>query len=381
MSHRSPISGLPLQPDTPWSLTDGRGERWPVVDGIVYLRVKRDALVRDALARLDAGRSDEALILLLADQDDMWGGEKADPERLRALVRDRDRLSFREAMDHLGFNGCGVYNAHRWSDPTFLAGLALLEAHWPDPAPRTAFELACGAGHYLRELCRRGVQATGADLVFSKLWLARHWIAGEGPTLVCFDPAAPWPTGRDTYDLVLCQDAFYFGDRKPAVVEALRALAGSGWVAVGHVRNADWPGLCQRAGVKAADIEKLFPRGVVYDDAELTRALVEARAPQPAVLRDLSRVQAFSLVFGPGLHCTPHPVTSGLSVPPDGVPLRRNPLYKGTLIQWPTDRYRNDFQPRVTYPLRTDAPEAAVCCPAVAQAARRRELVDLPERW
>jgi hypothetical protein len=380
MNHRSPVSGLPLQPDTPWSLSDGAGERWPAVDGIAFLRIGRERLAREALAHLDAGRRDEALVLLLADRDDLWNGAPADPLRLRALIRDRDRLSFREAMDHLGFNGIGTYNAHRWSDPTFLAGLALLEAHWPDPAPAAAFELACGAGHYLRELCRRGVKTTGADLVFAKLWLARHWVAGQAAELVCFDASAPWPTGRERYDLVLCQDAFYFLDNKPAVVEAMRALAGSGWVAVGHVKNADWPGLCGR-GVTAADIEKLFPRGVVYDDAELTRALADGRAPEPAQPRRLSKVQAFSLVFGPGLHCRPHPLSGGLALPPPGAPLRRNPLYQGGLIRWPTSRYREEFQPRATYPLRTDAPEVAVSGPAVAQAARRRELVDLPERW
>jgi hypothetical protein len=158
-------------------------------------------------------------------------------------------------------------------------------------------------------------------------------------------------------------------------------LAGRGWVAVGHVHNADWPGLCARQAVRPADIEKLFPRGVVYDDAELTRALVASRAPEPAAPRDLARVEAFSLVFGPGLHCKPHALDGGLALPPPGAALRRNPLYKGALVEWPTDRYRREYQPRATYPLRTDAPEFAVSCPAVAQAARRRELVDLPERW
>lgn len=381
MSYRSPISGLPLQPDTAWSLSDGAHERWPVVDGIAYLRVGRGDLVAEALGHLDAGRAEAALVVLLADHDDLWNGARADPERLRALVRDRQRLNFREAMEHLGFGGSALYFAHRWSDPTFLAGLALMEAHWPEPSPSTAFELACGAGHYLRELCRRGVQATGADVVFAKLWLARHWVAGEDVELVCFDASAPWPMGRETYDLVLCQDAFYFLENKPAVVDALRALAGRGWVAVGHVRNADWPNLCSGHAVRAADIDKLFPRGVVYDDAELTRALVAGRAPTPAAPRDLARVEAFSLVFGPGLHCRPHALHGGLILPPEGARLRRNPLYKGCLVDWPSDRYRQEYQPRATYPLRTDAPETAVSGPAVAQAARRRELLDLPERW
>jgi len=44
-------------------------------------------------------------------------------------------------------------------------------------------------------------------------------------------------------------------------------------------------------------------------------------------------------------------------------------------------RYQAEYAPRATYPPRTDAPERAMSGPAVAVWARRRELVDLPERW
>ncbi len=66
---RSPLTGEPLRADGQHSLADG-ARRWPVVDGIPYLRVGREDLADEALAALDAGDRDAALAVLLADQDD-----------------------------------------------------------------------------------------------------------------------------------------------------------------------------------------------------------------------------------------------------------------------------------------------------------------------
>ena len=63
---RSPISGAALVPDTPHSLS-AAGERWPVVDGIPYLRTGRETLAAEALAHLDAGCRDEALVAQLPE--------------------------------------------------------------------------------------------------------------------------------------------------------------------------------------------------------------------------------------------------------------------------------------------------------------------------
>ena len=88
---RSPVSGLPLAGDTPHSLAGGDGGRWPVVDGIAYLRTGREALVATVLGLLDDGREAEALTHLLADQDDWWTGPAADRERVADLVARRAR--------------------------------------------------------------------------------------------------------------------------------------------------------------------------------------------------------------------------------------------------------------------------------------------------
>lgn len=214
-----PRSGAPLRPDTPHSLSDG-ARRWPVADGIPFLRAGREDLAHATLARLDAGDREGALALLLADQDDWWRGPAVDPDALRDLVREQARLSLREAMRRLAWGPVADYFAHRWSDPTFLSGLALQQAHWN--TPRTAFELACGIGHHLRELSRCDVAVSGGDVVFAKLWIARHWVVPKA-TLVCFDAAHPWPVAPSRQDLVACHDAFYFLGPKAAILGQLRA--------------------------------------------------------------------------------------------------------------------------------------------------------------
>lgn len=367
--------------DTPHSVVDGAGRRWPVADGIPFLRLGREALAAEALARLDKGDREGALALLLADQDAWWRGDTADPAALSELVRRSAAMTLREAMRLLSWGPVADYFAHRWSDPTFLSGLALVEAHWREPA--TAFELACGIGHHLREWSRRGLRVAGADVVFAKLWIARHWVAPEAE-LACFDAGASWPLAPCPYDLVACHDAFYFLEPKPAILAKLRAHVApeKGVLAISHVHNRDWPNLSSGSAMTAAELASIFPDAALYEDAELTRALVERRAPHRAETpADLARVEAFSLAEGPGL-APARPVAGRLALPPEGAPLRRNPLYaeNGT-VSWPSERYAREYGPHATYPLRTDCPERAIANASTAAWALRREMVDLPERW
>lgn len=375
---RSPLSGLALTPDTPHSIA-AQGERWPVIDGIAFLRTGRDSLVTAALARLDAGEHDAALTLLLAEQDDWWGGPPAGPDRLETLVRERHALSFRAAMDLLGFGRVGDYLAHRWSDPTYLAGLALIEAHWAEPDQ--VFELACGTGPYLRELARRGVPCTGGDVVFAKLWLARHWVVGPNVELICFDAASPWPIEGRRHGLVLCHDALYFLEPKTAIAARLRAAtAAGGLLAVAHVHNSGYANFSSGAAMSVAELVSLFPQAVFYDDTELTTAMIEARAPRPQPAEALYAVEAFSLALGDSV--PPRPVIAGLALPPGGTLLRKNPLYGvDDRIAWPSERYREEYGAHATYPEHSQAPRAAHRVPATETSARTRELVDLPERW
>ncbi len=379
----SPATGAFLYRDTVHSLAaEGNpGERWPVVEDIPFLRADRAELAREAVARLDAGDEAGALVLLLADQD---GWARTSPpsgaDRAR-LVREVNGLSFRDACTLLGYGPVGTYFAHRWSDPTFLSGLALAEAYRAGSGP--IFELACGPGHFLAAFARAGVAVAGGDLVFSKLWLARRFLAPEA-RLVCFDAGAPWPLQDGAFPTVFCHDALYFLPEKAHVArECLRVAGPSGQVLVGHTHNQLVDNLSAGAPLAPAEYAALFGAATLYDDRELTAALVEARPPRPASAEALAAAPAVALAAGRAAAEAPRPVAAGLAVPPPGTRLRRNPLYEAGAVCWPSERYEREYGPLATYPMRTDAPDEAVAGAdaSVDALARRRVLVDLPERW
>ncbi len=128
----------------------------------------------------------------------------------------------------------------------------------------------------------------------------------------------------------------------------------------------------------AAEVAALFPDGIAYDDAELTRALAEARTPVAHPPRDLRSVEAFAVAAGPGLRPTPRPVRGGYALPPADALPRPNPLYADGAVRFPSERYAAEYGPLATYPRRFAEPGDDA---ARAAAVRSRALVDLPERW
>lgn len=295
MTFVSPLTGAPLRADTPYSLREPDGRRWPVIDGIAYLRAGSESRAQVAVAALDAQDERHALKTLLGENDRWWDGPAPEDAALDRLIDQRDRLSLREAMALLGYGRVGDYFAHRWSDPTFVAGLALIDAHWTGPS--TAFELACGIGHYLRELQRADVAVTGSDTVFSKLWLARHFVLQPEASLVCFDAEVPWPLVAHA-DLVLCHDAFYFFERKAEIARRLKA-ATEDVLLVGHVHNRDADNYSAGAAISLADLRDLFPGAHIYADEELTVADVEGRVPLSG--HAIERTEAFGIAWGRGV--------------------------------------------------------------------------------
>jgi SAM-dependent methyltransferase len=364
-----------LERDTPHSLA-APGERWPVVDGIPYLRTDSEGLVAVALDHLDAGCPDDALVALLTDQDAWWTGPATSFPELKQLVRERDTLNLREAMALLRMGPVADYFAYRWSDPTYLAGLALLEAHWTEPT--TAFELACGIGHYLRELTRRGVACVGADVVFSKCWLANNWVAPEADYIV-FDAGARWPVADAQYDLVMCHDAFYFLPDQDKVAAHLRSVvAADGTLAVTHVHNSGYWNGAKGPAKTAAEWQALFPDAAVYDEASLLDALLRADSPKPIGWVDDQEVEAFSLVEGGG---TARRLQGGIAMPAPGAQLIANPLLGATpghaTVAWPSARYRDEYGPGCFWANDDDSLDGRI----LRDPARLRRVVDLPERW
>ena len=235
--------------------------------------------------------------------------------------------------------------------------------------------MACGAGHYLRAFGGQAGAVTGCDLVFAKLWLARHYVA-PGATLLCFDAAAPWPLEDGAADLLFCHDAFYFLPDKSHVAAEMQRVAPR--ILVGHVHNALVDNLSAGAPLDPAGYAELFPGAALFDDRELTQSLIETRPPRPS--SDLATAPAIGWAMGAG---QPGPASGPLTMPPPGAKLRRNPLYVGGTIDWPSPRYEAEYAKLATYPAVTDAPEEAWAGASarVDALARRRVLVDLPEQW
>lgn len=369
----SPISGALLVADTPHSLA-APGERWPVVDGIPYLRTDSEGLVAVALDHLDAGCPDDALVALLTDQDAWWTGPATDLSELKRLVRERDTLTLREAMALLRMGPVADYFAYRWVDPTYLAGLALVEAHWN--APATAFELACGIGHYLRELSRLGVACLGADVVFAKCWLAKHWVAPAADYVV-FDASARWPIEGQRFDLTMCHDAFYFLPDQPVIADRLRgAVAPGGTITISHLHNVDYWNGSKGPARRWDEWAALFPDAAVYDERVLLHALLTAGAPAGQGWHEDQEVEAWSIVEPAA---SPRTVDGGVAVPAADATLRRNPLIDDRSghdnAAWPSPRWRDEYGPGCFWANRDDELGFS------ADPVRLRRVVDLPERW
>lgn len=329
--------------------------------GIPYCRSGRDEL-RAEVERADD--EDHALALLLTDRDDWASGPGPTVEDARRALQAE---TLRDAMDALRYGPVADYFAFRWSDPTYLSALALLDAH--SGGVDRVFELGCGIGHLLREGAQRQIAVTGADVVFSKLWLCRRFVCPEAE-LVCFDAADPFPVAED-FDLALCHDALHYLPGKEHVVSELRRLAPR--VVLGHVHNGAVENLSPGAALDVAGYAALLhhPRG--FDDRELAQALLTSGARAPERTPDeLARSPA--VAFVEGATAPVEPERSFATPVGDLDLLRPNPLLRDGLIRWPSPRYATEYGPDSAY-LTAPAPAEH------EELVRRRLLLDLPEAW
>ena len=367
--------GQPLRADSANTITDGE-RRWPIVAGIPWLRAGRDEVRERAVAALDAGDCDGAAVELLADADDWWDEPTPPNSQLRAAL---GTATLSQAVALLGLGRVGVYFQHRWSDPSWLAALALTAAH--PPGERQILDLACGAGHLLRHLALHGHRdLIGVDVVFAKLWLARRFVLPtDAPvSLVCADLTGPWPVPPPTRARhVSCHDALYFLPDKTGFVTTARRHAGPGGaVLLGHCHNARHPGGASGLPLDPEGWAALLPGARCYAEEELTAAAVAVRVPRSLDPPALADTEAVGLALD--LADTLPDLT--LLAPAAGTRLRPNPIYdcrqQPAVRRWPHEHWAAEYGPRAATYLPLHWEDLAV-----SEAMRRRLLLDLPERW
>ncbi len=343
-----------------------------MVDGIAYLRPKHS--VREAAVHLiQQGQPEEALVVLLQDQDPFAPLLPPEADTLRDLLGNPD-VNLRTALQALNYGPVADYFAHRWATPTFLSGLALLQLTANVAQP--VVEVACGMGHFLRTLEFNGVATAGLDLVFSKLWLARRYLGVRG-TLVCGDTGA-LPLRCQEPATVFCHDAFYFFEDKEAVLGSLRALAAGGPLALGHVHtDAIDHGVAgtlrsAKAYGQMADADARF-----YDDRALTTAWLTQQMPSPSIAQKLNPAEAVAWIEGEAN-------AQLLPLDQPAAPLARNPLLASDgSVCWPTERFRAEYEADAGYLQNGTLPsdEATLDAGAQARLFRNRILLDLPPAW
>jgi len=131
---------------------------------------------------------------------------------------------------------------------------------------RTALDVATGGGHVARRLREAGLEVVTTDRA-----------PGMNPDVIC--PAEELPFADGSFDVVACRTAaHHFADVDAAVTEMARVAADRVLLVdttnmgeqvevaeklrdPSHVRNysdAEWHGLCERAGLEVAEA-KVFP--------------------------------------------------------------------------------------------------------------------------
>lgn len=368
----SPHNGNLLSQHTPNLLSDGE-LLWPVMDGIAYLRPKHS--VREAaVALLQQDRPQEALVVLLQDQDPFAPLPPPGAETMRELLND-PTINLRTALQMLNYGPVADYFAYRWATPTYLSGLALLQLS--AQVQRPVVEIACGMGHFLQTLEANGVTTVGVDLVFSKLWLARRYLGIQG-TLVCGDTTA-LPLRSQQPSTVFCHDAFYFFEDKEAVLDKLRTLAGGGPLSLGHVHtDAIDHGVAGTLQSAEAYGQMAYANASFYNDQQLTTAWLSQQTPPAQPPNKLKQAEAIAWIEGEinfRLFPLDRPASS----------LSRNPLLRpdGT-VQWPTERFRNEYEADSAYLRKVSLPEdnwETLDAKEQAHLFRNRILLDLPPAW
>ncbi len=152
-------------------------------------------------------------------------------------------------------------------------------------------------------------------------------------------------------------------------------------VLLGHVHNASVAAHSAGAALAPAALASLFPGSTLFDDADLTRAGAFGASLSPRQPRELASAEAVSLAWRRTPRPTPPGQDFGFLGFDEERPLTRNPLYVDGRLKWPSERYRDEYAALATYPAVSAGPLSVPLTDETLAAARRREYVQLPDRW
>ena len=370
---------------------------FPIVDGIPVMHLSKSA--ESARAHLDAGRADLARRAMFG----LAEGTAAGPFEQLAASPD---ATYRDIVDSLGPNFEGGYFLYRFTDPTYLIAHAV--ARGVAAAVMTgggrAIDLCGGSGHLTRALLDLSEPPPVlADLHYSKVWLGRRFTA-PGCEGICCDGNAPFPFERGAFRFAVCSDAFhYIWTKRLFASEMLRiadAVDGRSAVVVTHTHNArQWNA---SAGMPLPpDAYRALFRDVptrLFGETALLTNIVSGDMidlSRSAADDELEGEQALTLVASREPHVfARHRVTLPLEAAGE---FRINPLYAAAAegsnvrltLRFPSRDYEEEYAASRRY-----LPEQAVvdgaalgALPsrtlplALAEFARQRVIVDLPERY
>ena len=370
---------------------------FPVMAGIPVLIA--DDTTRAAMHTLENGHRIETLEMLLGLADD---AERADT--FHQLTDTGRSATYRELLPILSRDAEADCFLYRFSDPTFLAAEALLDALGQEGrAGGWALDICGGSGHLTRVLIRQ--PATGgvvlADLYFWKLWLASR-ILTPSCMAVCCDANNPLPFDDAQFKTVLLHDALpYVWQKRMLACEMRRVASPDGVVVLPHLHNALGENYTAGDGLTPAAYRDLFalngPR--LFDDRAIVDGVLAHRivdlandtAPgalenTPSLTLIASRTEAFF---------RRRDVPDRLDV--SGA-LRINPLYRVERIganrsrlrlQFPTPEYEDEFAVSKRYLPRevtVDADPSGPMAPEAfgadyARLRRNRVLLDVPPNY
>lgn len=377
----SPKNGQKLHQVAEHLYFDGE-HYWPYIDHILYARDK-DNIRLPAVEQIKNGNTEEALRILLTDQDPFAPLPPPNATALRKLTGSK-KLRLNEAMRLLNYGGVADYFAHRWTTPTFLTGLSLLQMTLKRGYP--LIDVACGIGHFLRTAEANGTKAIGLDLVFSKLWIARQYMNIRGP-LICTDISTLSCLSVDFSTVVYCHDAFYFFKDKESILRDMRALAQDGNVIVGHAHTDQENEYTNGFPLSYSEYDAIAHSKSRWftDEALLEIWFSQQTNPQIRISKkQLSSAKALSWIEGT-IDKNIHPLSKYAGV------LSLNPMLRTNseqvYIDWPSDSFKNEYRSDINYILDNLNTVEPLTVPEKLSEHeqqhyfKKRILLDIPELW